>query len=169
MKQLTKLLSLFAIASLVIFMSCGPDDSGNGNGQDDNPPPPDNPFLEAATELEGTWGVSESGVTNNDETRSEWAEAGFTIEFTVNSSDPQRGNYTVTNLPDFEGFERVWATSGTWRFNGDTDNPNTNQITRDDDIVMDISNDGTTAILTFTIPEESASVDGDWSFTLNAQ
>ncbi len=165
MKHLTKLLSLFAIASLIIFMSCGGNDGGGG---DDDPTPENPPAQDAAEALSGTWGVNAGGVTNNGETRSEWEEAGFSVTLNVTDTDNyMSGTFSVSNLPEFEGFERIWPESGSWEFDGTDEDPNTGRVIRSDGIQMSVNVSGTSATFTFTVPEEAASVPGEWSFSFS--
>ena len=166
MKHLSKLFAFLAVASLVIFMSCG------GGGDDPDPEPPGKETAEALAAT--VWSPSQGGVRLDGQERNEWLEAGFTLSFTPNS-DFTGGSYTASNLPstDFPEANVVWPASGTWSFTTDAEgNLNLDEVERQDGVVASINVSETALTITFPIEDPNARVDavgGQWSFSFSAE
>jgi|GEM_PF-541805 len=144
MKKFTQLLTLFAFASLIIFVAC----------KKKTPTPTEaDPKDTFGAALNGTW--SPSSVKLDDQTRDEWAD--FTITVTY-SSDSQAGTYQVNGVPTNDGADAVWGNNVTWTVTSIEDNGTNATLTRQDtdNIVVQASVDNvdtpTSLTFTFTVP-----------------
>jgi hypothetical protein len=164
MKHLTKFFAFLAVASLVIFMSCG------GGGDNPEPEPPGKVTAENLAST--VWAPTNGGVTLDGDPRTEWS--GFTLSFTANS-EFTGGSYTASGLPttEFPEANVVWPGSGTWSFTTNAEgNLNLNEVERQDGVVATINVSETSLTITFPIDDPNARVEavgGQWSFTFAPQ
>lgn len=151
MKHLKNLLSALVFFSCIIFVSCGGDDGG---GKD-----PD-PAVEQANKLIGDWTVTASGAKLDGTAADGWD--GFALTF---SGDETGGNYSTSGAAS----EEVWPSSGTWEFDGD----DIGTVLRSDGVEIDVQVSETSLTLSFTIASGSGArasgIDGDWTFSFDAQ
>ncbi|MEL6556793.1 MAG: hypothetical protein AAFQ94_01330 [Bacteroidota bacterium] len=152
-KQILNSLTTAFFLSLVIFMSCGGDDT------------PDGPTA-AETQFEllaKTWAVS--SATADGSPVDGWDS--FTVTF---GGTATAGTYT-TNGQQPDGTSLVWPTSGTrtWTFESEE---NVNTINRNDGVAISVAVSETSATLSFTITDNSGRADiveGNWVFTAAPQ
>jgi len=148
MKHLKDLLAALAFFSCIIFVSCGGDDGGSKDLD---------PAVEQANKLIGDWALT--AATLDGTAADGWD--GFTLTF---SGDETGGNYSASGAAS----EEVWPSSGTWEFDGD----DIGTVLRSDGVEMDVQV-SETLTLSFTIASGSGArasgIDGDWTFTFDAQ
>ncbi len=162
MKKLSYLLSGFVLVALFVASGCGDDDGGT--------PPAD----VVGQQLDGTWTIDASQTnqvtfeTMEDRT-DDYATFTLQLNYTVGQSS---GTYEIQGGP---APDRPFpAVSGTWQFTNDITDANASfNITRDDDVVITVSELNTNELkfdFTFASGSNSGSrtsaVDGRWSFSM---
>ncbi|MEM9896276.1 MAG: hypothetical protein AAF789_07890 [Bacteroidota bacterium] len=155
MKRLTNLLSALVFASLVIFMSCGGDDS-----------PSVDPLADEIANLTISQGfvTQKSNVfTNGEIPDGEWD--GFKVTFT-GTIEAKGGSFNTTVASvgaNADDYIDVWPVSGNWTLSEDG-----TMIMRSDGINMSATISDSQLIVTFNVPDPSArtsGIAGNWSFT----
>ncbi len=159
MKYIQKLLTIAAVFSLIIFISCG------GGGSD---PEPDPQGKEKGELLVASAWVPTS-VTNENTPRDEWAN--FSLSFTINTTTYDGGSFSVSNMPSETDATKVWPSSGgQWNFKASGDQLDLGTIVRSDGIEMAANITESSLTLSFTVPETSGRVEGfegAWVFTFS--
>ncbi len=160
MKKFLNLFTAILFISTAILMSCG--------GTDDDTPV-DQQNITGGFMTTGT--ATPSSVTVNDGAGSvtvtdDWSN--FSLTFTYDS-DTKAGTYVTSGVPEASG-TTVWATSGTWAFDGDK----TDTIIRDGDSSkpVSLSANATAMTLGFNVvdagrPGRVLTFGGDWTFALS--
>jgi len=157
MKRVSNLLAALVFASLVIFMSCGGDDDSSG---------PTDSEVNAEILNNTTWVVPDGNSVRYGDGVSEGDWENF--ELTITNATSTGGSYSVSGVP--EGYEEIWpGPSGSWTFDDD----NGEDITRNDNISIDITVSETQFTLNFLIPDPAGSTsrvsglyDQNWNFSL---
>ncbi len=169
MKKLTNLLTVVALASLVIFISC----DGSGGGTDDATPSVGE--VQAGL-LEGTWAANftdnENAITFDGQTRAEdWSGFSLTISNTSEDADGVwGGRYSASGQPSGDGLI-IWPNSGSWNFPSAT---SVQAMVRDDGQEVTISSvTEEQLVLKLTVADPNSRIAGffdlEWSFTLEKQ
>jgi hypothetical protein len=162
MKHVLNLLSVAAVFSLAVLISCGGNDPG------EEPDPVGKERAEALASA--TWATN--SVTNEGTPREEWAD--FTITFSANSGFTG-GTYTTENYPSEDADNLVWKASGQWEFGGDGDNIDINTIYKDGDTENGLSivvSAGASVNIEFDVPDPNARAEGffgKWVFDMVPQ
>lgn len=153
-KQILNSLTTAFFLSLIIFVSCGPNDDGDDPGISERE--------QQFDRLAKTWSVTSAQADGT--VIDGWAD--LTITFAGTST---AGTFS-TNGQQPDGTTRVWDTNGSWNFVSDE---NLTTITRNDgvEISVAVDNAGTSATLTFNIAADGGRqdvVEGSWRFELSS-
>lgn len=162
-----KLLFISLVTTLGFVLSyCGPD-----------PAPEPTPSELQLEKLAGaynqsgsrTWTVNEVTFQGSEDRTTEWKTTDFRLTFTT--SGTLTGNTYSTSGVVTPG---PWPLSGSWSFGGTAENPNINQVLRNDGLEISVSVSETTLSLTFTFDESVhtggrvEALSGEYVFTFTA-
>lgn len=173
MKKVSQLLAALVFCSLVVFMSCGGDDSGSGKVTIDD-------IDKVGAALEGSWEVTDAKYTadgGSQVTRDEWTDATTptTLSFSYNEST-NSGTLSASNVPQDPGADGVFATTSSYTLSQDASGSNFTFTINGNTYtaVLDDAENPTTMTVSFNVTgaDQSARVatfDGAWVFTLAKQ
>lgn len=149
MKHLKHLLAALVFVSLIVFTNCG-----GGGGSND----PD-PFQQQADKLVGSWTLSPNSAKLESAIQADWN--GFSLTVT---GDADGGTYSTSGVPS--GAEAVWPSSGNWVF----DENSSGIVVRDGNLDINVTVTTSTLTLGFTFNSgaRTNSVNGNWTFSFNA-
>ncbi|MFY0687594.1 MAG: hypothetical protein JXQ90_10545 [Cyclobacteriaceae bacterium] len=164
MKHVLNLLTVAAVFSLAVLISC--------KGGDDGPEPEDPIGKDKAEAMaSATW--VPSSVTNAGTPREEWSE--FTLTFSANAGFTG-GTYATEGYPSEDADNLVWKGNGTWEFgtNGDGE-VDINTIYKDGDTDNALSvtvSSGASLNVAFDVPDPNNRAEGfygEWVFNMGPQ